>query len=32
LLASVARMLDAHGVDRHDLRYRTDTYRARTRP
>jgi ubiquinone/menaquinone biosynthesis C-methylase UbiE len=32
LLASVTRMLDAHGIERLDLAYRTDTYRARTRP
>jgi SAM-dependent methyltransferase len=32
LLASVGGMLDAHGISELDLRYRTDTYRARTRP
>jgi len=32
LLGSVSRMLDGHGIDRLDLAYRTDAYRARTRP
>ena len=32
LLATVGKMLDAHGVDELDLVYRADTYRARTRP
>ena len=31
LLGAVTSMLDAHGIDRLDLRYRTDTYRARAR-
>jgi SAM-dependent methyltransferase len=32
LLGTVRSMLDAHGIDQLDLRYRTDTYRARARP
>jgi len=32
LLSAVAAMLAAHGIDELDLHYRTDTYRARTRP
>ena len=32
LLSAVVAMLAAHGIDELDLHYRTDTYRARTRP
>jgi len=32
LLAAVAGLLDRHGIDQVDLRYRTDTYGCRARP